>query len=68
MGLGDNIVVNDFMFCIDNGREFCHSCFCDHRLCNNIRMEFDEEMIEKIEDMVDDIDVRTFLGLVASLI
>ena len=39
MGIGDNIVVNDFMFCRDHGKEYCNLCFCDHRMCNNIRIE-----------------------------
>ncbi|KAF8064429.1 hypothetical protein FPV67DRAFT_1505045 [Lyophyllum atratum] len=39
--LGENIVVNDFMFCLDHGDEFCHLCCCDHRMCNNIRIEDD---------------------------
>ncbi|GLB44393.1 hypothetical protein LshimejAT787_1700200 [Lyophyllum shimeji] len=39
--LGENIIVNDFMFCLDHGDELCHRCFCDHRLTNNIRIEDD---------------------------
>ncbi|KAJ8076759.1 hypothetical protein AAF712_000381 [Marasmius tenuissimus] len=35
----DNIVINGFMFCEPHGSEYCHSCSCDHRMCNNIRIE-----------------------------
>lgn len=36
---GENIVVNDFMFCSDHGQEYCHRCCCDHRMCNNMSIE-----------------------------
>ncbi|KAF8994658.1 hypothetical protein BDQ17DRAFT_1366602 [Cyathus striatus] len=39
MGIGENIIVNDFMFCAEHGNEYCHICCCDHRMCNNIRIE-----------------------------
>ena len=35
----ENIVINGFMFCEPHGSEYCHSCFCDHRMCNNTRIE-----------------------------
>lgn len=50
MGMGDNILVNDFMFCSDHGEEYCMRCFCDHRMCNNIRVEDD------IEDLTEDLN------------
>ncbi|KAH6912225.1 hypothetical protein BKA70DRAFT_1184850 [Coprinopsis sp. MPI-PUGE-AT-0042] len=37
--IGNNIVVNGFMFCADHGDEYCFACCCDHRLTNNIRIE-----------------------------
>ncbi|TFK36240.1 hypothetical protein BDQ12DRAFT_687074 [Crucibulum laeve] len=39
MGLTDNIVVKDFMFCAEHGDEYCHKCCCDHRMGNNVRIE-----------------------------
>lgn len=39
MGIADNIIVNDFMFCRDHGFEYCYRCCCDHRMCNNVRVE-----------------------------
>lgn len=35
----ENILVNDFMFCLDHGDEYCGICSCDHRECNTIRIE-----------------------------
>ncbi|KAI3622132.1 ankyrin repeat and mynd domain-containing protein 2-like [Moniliophthora roreri] len=35
----DNIVIGDFMFCAEHGSEYCNKCCCDHRMCNNIRIE-----------------------------
>ncbi len=52
IGIGDNFIVNNFMFCTDHGQEFCDPCFCDHRICNNLQMEFDEETIEKLKTVV----------------
>ncbi|KAK1230931.1 hypothetical protein PQX77_005962 [Marasmius sp. AFHP31] len=40
----DNVVINGFMFCEPHGSEYCHSCGCDHRMCNNIRIE--EELVQ----------------------
>ncbi|EJD46380.1 hypothetical protein AURDEDRAFT_63349, partial [Auricularia subglabra TFB-10046 SS5] len=47
MGVGDNFVVRDFMFCDDHGSEYCAYCGCDHRLCNNVRLE---EYVEQYND------------------
>ncbi|KZV93264.1 ribonuclease H-like protein [Exidia glandulosa HHB12029] len=61
MGIGENVLVRDFMFCDDHGQEWCGRCCCDHRMCNNIRIEeyvdeyTDEDMaIEAREAIADD--------------
>ncbi|KIY70061.1 hypothetical protein CYLTODRAFT_420149 [Cylindrobasidium torrendii FP15055 ss-10] len=39
MGIGDNITVNQFQFCLDHGSEVCWLyCFVDHREDNNARV------------------------------
>lgn len=57
MGTGDNILVNDFMFCSEHGNEYCGRCFVDHRICNNVRIE------DRIEDLAEDFnfDVSTVI-------
>lgn len=35
----NTIAVNDFFFCAEHGSEYCHTCCCDHRLVNNLRIE-----------------------------
>ncbi|RDB17539.1 hypothetical protein Hypma_001248 [Hypsizygus marmoreus] len=47
MAIGENIIVNDFMFCQDHGDELCHICCCDHRMTNNIRIEKDLSDMEE---------------------
>jgi len=42
-----HILVKDFMFCFEHGDEYCRECFCDHRMCNNIRIE------DKLDDMAE---------------
>ncbi|KAH6914313.1 hypothetical protein BKA70DRAFT_1095064 [Coprinopsis sp. MPI-PUGE-AT-0042] len=36
---GNNVEVNDFMFCAVHGNEYCIDCACDHRMCNNVRID-----------------------------
>jgi hypothetical protein len=55
-GIGDNIIVNDFMFCTAHGNEHCYVCFCDHRMCNNIRIE--DELGDMSEFLEFDVEVR----------
>ena len=45
MGLGESIVVNDFVFCLDHGWEYCPYCTCDYRPVNNYPIE------DKIADL-----------------
>ena len=54
----DCFIVNGFLFCTDHGREFCSSCFCDYRACNNDQVDLDEVIIQKLEEMFLDYDVR----------
>lgn len=50
MGMGDNIIVGDFMFCRDHGGEYCHICCCDHRMCNNMRFENElDELVQRTD-------------------
>jgi hypothetical protein len=51
MGIGDNIVVNEFMFCRDHGQEYCHYCGCDHREGNTVRVE--DELMDELMDGLD---------------
>jgi hypothetical protein len=37
--IGNNVEINDFMFCAVHGNEYCNHCACDHRMCNNVRIE-----------------------------
>lgn len=61
-GTGVNILVNDFMFCAAHGSEFCLVCFCDHRMCNNIRVEDElSNMSELFLDLDFDIEVQFLL-------
>ena len=57
MGIQDHIIVNDFMFCQDHGKEWCAICCCDHRMCNNIQ-------IEDQLDLDDNIDVEVIADAV----
>ncbi|KAF9262698.1 hypothetical protein L218DRAFT_867173 [Marasmius fiardii PR-910] len=35
----DSVSINGFMFCRPHGSEYCSTCYCDHRLCNNVNIE-----------------------------
>ena len=39
MGTEESIQVNRFRFCQDHGDELCHTCLCDYRMTNNIRVK-----------------------------
>ena len=51
MGMGDNIVINEFMFCRDRGKDYCHYCACDHCEGNGIRVE--DELMDELVDGLD---------------
>lgn len=67
---GENIVVNDFMFCLDHGDELCNPCCCDHRMANNVRIE--DELGDLSEFVAFEVEERRpinvyALGAVAAL-
>ena len=55
MGIGDNIVVSEFRFCRDLGKEYCPYCYCDHCEGNQIRVE-DELIDELMEELMKGLD------------
>jgi hypothetical protein len=52
-----HILVNAFIFCFEHGDEHCRECFCDHRMCNNIRVE--DELVNITEFFEYEVEVRT---------
>lgn len=53
----DNIIVNDMMFCREHGEEYCHRCYCDHRMCNNTTTGLGDKLAQLVEDSDFDLDV-----------
>ncbi|KZT02676.1 uncharacterized protein LAESUDRAFT_705679 [Laetiporus sulphureus 93-53] len=59
-GLGDNIVVNGFMFCERHGGEYCPYCTCDHRYGNNGVHDLHNALQELVDDAIRfDLEERT---------